>query len=87
MPFKRVLRISHLREILGFAYKVVVETDEPIIVQRYSRQDVALVPLWEWRFLKELEERVKAGDFLGREVLGDGADFEATWLDDGRESR
>jgi len=63
MPYERVLRISHLREILGYAYQVVVETDEPIIVQRYSQQDVALVPLWEWRFLKELEQRVKAGEF------------------------
>ncbi|TWU13353.1 hypothetical protein CA54_21880 [Symmachiella macrocystis] len=71
MPFERVLPISQLREILGFAYKVVVETDEPIIVQRYSRQDVALVPLWEWRFLKELEERVKAGDFSSQEELDD----------------
>ena len=28
---------------------------------RYSRQDVALVPLWEWRFLKRLEAAIKAG--------------------------
>lgn len=87
MPFERVLRISHLRDILGYAYQVVVETDEPIIVQRYLRQDVAMVPLWEWRFLKELEQRVKAGEFSGREVFGEGADSEATWLDDGGESR
>ena len=86
MPFERVLPISQLRDSLGFAYKLVVETDEPIIVQRYSRRDVALVPLWQWRFLKRLEQAIVKGESLA-EVFGEGEDSGPTWLDDGGESR
>jgi hypothetical protein len=60
MP-EQTVRITHLRDCLGIAYQHVAQTDEPIIVQRYSRQDVALVPLWEWRFLKRVEAAIQAG--------------------------
>lgn len=30
-------------------------TNEPVIVKRYNRSDVTLVPLWEWRWLKQIE--------------------------------
>ena len=56
-----VIRITHLRDCLGIAYQHVVNTDEPVIVQRYSRQEVALVPLWEWEFLKGIEAAIRAG--------------------------
>jgi hypothetical protein len=59
---EHVLRISHLRDTLGIACQHVARTDEPVIVQRYNRQDVALVPLWEWRFLKQIEAKLRAGE-------------------------
>ncbi len=58
---QNVIRITHLRDCLGIAYQHVVQSDEPIIVQRYNRQDVALVPLWEWEFLKRVEAAIRAG--------------------------
>lgn len=61
MVEERVMRITHLRDNLGWAYRLVVETDEPIVVQRYKRQDVMLVPAWEWRFLKQVEADIRAG--------------------------
>ena len=27
-------------------------------MQRYKEQDVAIVPLWEWRFLKRIEAAI-----------------------------
>jgi prevent-host-death family protein len=55
------IRISHLRDNLGWAYRKVTQTDIPIIVQRYGRRDVVLVPKWEWDWFKELEAGIKAG--------------------------
>jgi hypothetical protein len=64
----RVIKISHLRDSLGWAYQQVIETDQPIIIQRYKAQEVAIVPMWEWRFFKELEAQIKAGRCpVGRE--------------------
>ena len=51
---ENVLRISHLREVLGFACQQVALTGEPIILQRCNRQDVIQVPLVELRFLKQV---------------------------------
>ena len=56
-----VVRITHLRDTLGWAYQHVVATDEPIVIQRYKAQDVMLVPAWEWRFLKQIEADIRAG--------------------------
>ena len=60
---EHVMRITHLRDSLGWAYQCVANTDEPIVIQRYSKQDVVMVPLWEWQFLKEMEAAIRAGDF------------------------
>ena len=68
MDADRVMKITELREVLGWAYRDVVLTDQPIIVQRYGHKDVAIVPLWEWQFFKELEAGIKAGECpIGRE--------------------
>jgi len=56
-----VVGITHLRDTLGIAYQHVANYDEPIIVQRYSRKDVVMVPLWEWKFFKQLEADIRAG--------------------------
>ncbi len=55
----RAIRISHLRDCLGMTCQWVAQTDEPLVVQRYSRQDVIIVPLWEWRFLQEVADEVR----------------------------
>lgn len=54
--------ISHLRDVLGIAYQHVARTHEPVIIRRYNRSDVALVPLWEWRWLKDVEAAIYAGE-------------------------
>ncbi len=74
MAEERVMRISHLRENLGWAYRLVVETDEPVLVQRYKAQDVMLVPAWEWRFLKRIEADIRAGRCLWEEATEDSHD-------------
>jgi hypothetical protein len=61
MTKEHVLRITHLRDCLGWAYQQVALTGEPIIVQRYSRQDAVIVPLEEWRLLKQRDADAKAG--------------------------
>jgi prevent-host-death family protein len=61
MADEHVLRITHLRDCLGWAYQQVALTGEPIIVQRYSRQDVVIVPVEEWKRLKQLEADGKTG--------------------------
>jgi len=53
--------ITHLRDSLGFFYQHDRETDRPVIIQRYRDQSVVMVPLWEWRWLKQLEANVRAG--------------------------
>jgi len=58
---ERVILITHLRDCLGIAYSHVKNTDEPVIIQRYKDQDVAMVPLWEWRFLKAVKAKIRAG--------------------------
>jgi len=61
MVEERVMRISHLRDSLGWACQEVARSEIPIVVQRYSRKDVALVPLWEWEFFKDMEAAIRAG--------------------------
>ena len=58
---EHVVPITHLRDILGMACQSVAITGEPVVVQRYRRQDVMIVPLWEWRFLKQLEAAILDG--------------------------
>lgn len=56
------VQITHLRDSLGFFYQLVADTDRPIVIQRYRDQSVAMVPLWEWQWLKQLEAKVRAGE-------------------------
>ena len=56
---ERVLLISHLRDVLGFACQQVALTGEPIIVQRYNRQNVVIVPMDDWRFYQEMEAELR----------------------------
>ena len=61
MNEERVMQITHLRDSLGWAYREVARSEIPIVVERYARKDVMLVPAWEWRFLKQLEADLHAG--------------------------
>ncbi len=61
MAEEHPMHITHLRDSLGWAWQEVVRTDEPIVVLRYNRPDVMLVPAWEWRFLKQIEADIQAG--------------------------
>jgi hypothetical protein len=61
MAEEHVLRITHLRDCLGWAYQQVALTGEPIIIQRYSRKDAVIVPFEEWQFFKQLEADIRAG--------------------------
>lgn len=47
--------ISLVRDVLGFTVRQVARTGEPVIIRRYKRADVILVPLQEWRRLQRLE--------------------------------
>lgn len=78
-----VVAISHLRDCLGVAYLHVANSGETLVVQRYGKAEVALVPLWEWRWLKQLEDairdgRIDATDFFASLGDPDGKPMEAT---------
>lgn len=74
---EHVMRITHLRDSLGWAYQSVANTDEPIVIQRYSKQDVVMVPLWEWQFLKRIEAAIRDGRLPWCEELAELADSDA----------
>jgi hypothetical protein len=61
MPTEHEMAVTHLRECLGYACQIVAESDEPVVVTRYRKGIVAIVPLWEWRFFKDLEADIRAG--------------------------
>ena len=63
LNLEREVAISHLRDVLGFAVRQVASTGEPIIVRRYKRADVILVPLSEWRRLQRLETDLALAKF------------------------
>ncbi len=65
--------ITHLRDSLGFFYQHVRETDRPVIIQRYRDHSVVMVPLWEWRWLKEIEDKVRRGEPIIQEEPTDGS--------------
>ncbi len=60
-PTEHEMNVSHLRDGLGMVCLHVARTDEPVIVTRYHKGIVAIVPLWEWQFFKELEADIRAG--------------------------
>jgi hypothetical protein len=68
--------ITHLRDMLGVAVGHVAQSDEPLIVRRYRRADVVLVPLWEWRWLKQIEQAIRAGDIDAEAWLAEQAEIE-----------
>jgi prevent-host-death family protein len=83
-PTEHEMAVSHLRDGLGMVYQHVARTDEPVVITRYGKADVVLVPLWEWRFFKQLEADIRAGrkhllvpedsPEIGPEVAGTGAE-------------
>jgi prevent-host-death family protein len=83
-PTEHEMAVSLLRDGLGMVCLHVARTDEPVVITRYGKADVVLVPLWEWRFFKQLEADIRAGrkhllapeesPGIGPEVAGTGAD-------------
>lgn len=55
--------ISVVRNSLGMAVRQVARTGEPVIIRRYKRADVILVPLQEWRRLQRLETDLALAKF------------------------
>jgi PHD/YefM family antitoxin component YafN of YafNO toxin-antitoxin module len=54
-PEELEVGVTELRDSLGFTVRHVAESGTPIVVRRYRRAEVILVPLAEWRRLKQLE--------------------------------
>jgi hypothetical protein len=79
--------ITFLRDTMGTTVRHVAQTGEPVLVRRYHRTDVALVPLWEWRWLKAIEAAIRAGEIDASEFLRNLEDSGETWLDAGEGSR
>jgi hypothetical protein len=79
--------ITHLRDMLGVSAGHVAQSDEPLIVRRYRRADVVLVPLWERRWLKQIEQAIRAGEIDAESWLAQRPKLSGTWLDDVPRSR
>lgn len=47
--------VTELRDSLGFTIRHVAQSGVPVVVRRYRRPEVVLVPLREWRRLKQME--------------------------------
>jgi len=77
MPTEYEISITNLRDGLGIACQHVANTDEPVIVRRYRRADVAIVPLWEWRFLKKIDAAIRDGRLPWIEALRDIVESDA----------
>jgi len=60
--------ISVVRNALGMAVRQVARTGEPVIIRRYKRTDVILVPLQEWRRLQRLETDLSLAKFTLNEL-------------------
>lgn len=54
-PDELEVGVTELRDSLGFTVRHVAESGTPVVVRRYRRAEVILVPLAEWRRLKQLE--------------------------------
>ena len=65
--------ISVVRNALGMAVRQVARTGEPVIIRRYKRADVILVPLQEWRRLQRLETDLALAKFTIDELEDDQA--------------
>lgn len=87
VPTEHEVAITHLRDALGIAVQNVAHTGDPIVVRRYRRTDVVLVPLWEWRFLKSIEAAIRAGEIDASAYFRNLEDSGETCLDVGAGSR
>ncbi len=47
--------ITELRDSLGFTVQEVARSGTPVAIRRFRKTEVILVPLAEWRRLKQLE--------------------------------
>ena len=61
-PDELEVGVTELRDSLGFTVRHVAESGVPIVVRRYRRAEVILVPLAEWRRLKQLEAEISNQD-------------------------
>lgn len=61
-PDELEVGVTELRDSLGFTVRHVAESGTPIVVRRYRRAEVILVPLSEWRRLKQLEFELGESD-------------------------
>ena len=61
-PDELEVGVTELRDSLGFTVRHVAESGTPIVVRRYRRAEVILVPLAEWRRLKQLESDFREPD-------------------------
>ncbi|MCA9091728.1 MAG: hypothetical protein KDA90_24225, partial [Planctomycetaceae bacterium] len=75
-PMEHEVAISHLRDCLGVVYLHVARTNEPAIIARYGSPEVVMVPLWEWRWLKQIEEAIRAGEIDAENWLAEQSEIE-----------
>lgn len=61
-PWEFEVGVTELRESLGFTVREVARSGNPVIVRRYKRAEVILVPLREWRRLKQLDADLNSPD-------------------------
>lgn len=86
-PMEHEVAITFLRDTLGLSVQHVARTNEPVIISRYNRADVIMVPIWEWRWLKSIEAAIQAGEIDASDFLKNLSDSGGTWLDGGGGSR
>ncbi|MBM79398.1 MAG: hypothetical protein CMJ78_02235 [Planctomycetaceae bacterium] len=79
--------ITFLRDTLGITVQHVARTNEPVVIRRYNRADVIMVPLWEWRWLKQIETAIRDGEIDASGFLRNLDEPGETSLDEGAESR
>ena len=60
-PTEHEMTLAYLRDGLGMVCQHVARTNDVVVVTRYGKGIAALVPLWEWRFFKELEADLRDG--------------------------
>lgn len=75
-PTEHEMTVADLRYGLGMVCQHVARTNETVVVTRYGKGIVAVVPLWEWRFFKELEADLLAGR---KRILDLTEDLEIEW--------
>lgn len=74
------IRVTHLRDGLGVVCQGIFNNDDAVVVTRYGKGIVAIVPLWEWRFFKQLEDDIRAGR---KRIIDLEESLEIEWVDAG----